>query len=803
MKHLYRILMLLTFTAMAVGCKSDYNFDNISLEVTVGNTNGIIIPVGAIEPITVASLMEESGLETDSNGYYAFNMNDSFEYTVELGTIDPIEGLIPTIDPISTEILGAINTALPSFSETRSLDFPEGLTGSMTIPEGFPIIGTEMPLDYETDTFESSFEITLPNEVAGVKTITFGENGEGSLVEFIFDLGGIADVSTNRVLEKFTLSMPSGFELGKIANDPLGEASAVSSSEGSTTNNTFTITNYSMTDSEIVVDFLIKSIDLSKETINEEGKMILDADISYSLNFKGEIKAGTVSATSPSVSINSTLEFHSATILTGDIAHPFAFTNDIDYIVEVPAEIEAIHSIAFAGEPHLSVELKVENSPVGSLELHNVEITLPDYIAIEAPEGWSKTNNVLSAEKIEILADGTNNTFINLPLSSIGPLEVSEGKVDLSSTIAISADARLASGQELTIGGNKEEIIITPIAKLDKLAIESVTGIVEPDLGEFLKPIEVSLGDLTSSLEGIEMDLNIAAPVLLLEVDNPIGIGIDAVIQIDAYKGGEVAQTITTPTISILPLEKTSIIITGEGSEVAYPDDASTLVYKIEGLSEMIGLLPDKLVLTLDAETNKQQPHTITLQDSYTFNVAYWVDAPISFSGDQDGHISYTTTIEDVDLSALADIDLTIESLAVNITSISTLPIDLSMNIELLDEENNPISCVVSSTEGKIAGSTSTEAKESECTILLDILYPTDAESTPWPFAEIARTKKLKCTIEGTTLNGGGLKPDQSISAQISLLLPEGITIDLESILPEEPEEGEEPNEEPEETPSE
>lgn len=793
MKQLYRILTLVGLTAIAVGCKSDYNFDNISLEVTVGDTNGIVIPVGEIEPVTLASIMEESGLETDSDGYYGFDFSGGYEYSASFGTIDPIKGLIPAISPITTEILGALDTSLPSFHESRSLAFPEGIEGNMTIPEGFPLIGSELPIHYDVDTFESTFEITLPREVAAMKQITFGQDGNGSLVEFTFDLGGIADVSSDRLLEKFIISLPSGFELGKVENDPLGDTTTISSSEGSTTNNTFTITNYQMEDSSITVDFLIKSINLEDHEI-EDGKMILNANIDYHLDFTSKIKAGTASAVAPSVAIASDLTFHSATIVTGHIAHPFSFSQEISQEFEVPAEIQAVHAVNFAGEPHLTVSLSIDNSPVSSLQLHKVTIQLPHYISVEAPQGWQLSGSTLYAEEMEIAADGKTHTFIDLPIRGLSQLALENGKVDLSSSIYIGAEAYLAQGEELTIGGQKEDITITPKITLDELSIESVSGIIRPDLSAYLEPIEVDLSDFTSSLEGLEMDLNIASPLLRIAVENPIGVGIEANAYIRAYKGEELVGFIATPTLQINPATTqsvtTDILIIDSSAEGQISNENGT-VYTIEGLVELIGTLPDRITVTFDAYTD-DGPHTLYLKDSYTFKVDYSVDAALCFDEQRDGEIHYTTTIDDIDLSSLADIDLTIESLAAKVATTSTLPIDLTLNIELLDENDTPISCVASSTEGVIAGTTTSEPKESECTILLDIAYPTAAESTPSPFAEIARTKKIRCTLHGVTLAGGGLRPEQSLSARLSLLLPEGITIDLESLLPDSEEEPDE-----------
>lgn len=781
MKQLLRACLMLAVPVMVAACNTDYNFDNVSLEVTVGDTEGISVPLGSTGEITLHSLLEESGIETDENGNYGFEFEDSMSHTLNLGTIAPITGLAPTIDPTTLTVIGDINAVIPTFEASKALSLPEGLSANMDIPEGFPLIGQEFLMHYDPHTFESEFTVEIPEEVATIKTIRFGANGQGSVITVHFDLGGVGGVSDKRTINKFNIEFPAGFTIDKVVGEDIYNYTTVYAGEDSSTNNHFHIENFQMTGNTLDISILVKSVDLSAMTIASDRTLTISESVTYDLDFTGTLKAGTISAISPEVSIVANLEFYDATIVTGEMSHPLEVMESISEVIELPKEIKEIHNIVVCdnttgGPATINIGLAATNIPIDYIELQDVEITLPSYLSIVANESWTSHNGVLSIPSIKIGADGWSESFEIYEISNI---DIQGGIADLSAEVGIKANVVIPSGQQVTIALHQDDVVITPTLDISDIKVHSLTGIVEPDLGDLLEPIEVSLGDFTSSLEGLEMDLNIASPVLLLEVDNPIGVGIDATLNIEAYKGGAVAQTITTPTISILPSEKTSIIITGEGSEVAYPDDASTLVYEIEGLSEMIGLLPEKLLITLDAETNKQKPHTIVLQDSYTFNVAYWIDAPFSFSNAKDGHISYTTTIEDVDLGGLKDIDVTIESLMVNIASESSLPIDLSLALEMLDAEGNAIESITATTTGLIEGTTeATGAASAESTITLTI----DAPEGSTTFAEVAKINKIRCTLEGTTLSGGSLNKNQYIDLGLSLLLPEGITVDLATL---------------------
>lgn len=780
MKHLSRTLVLLSL-ALAVACNTDYNFDNISLEVTVGDTDGIAIPVGNTDKITVSSLLGES-LEPGEDGTYGFSFSDQMSHTVELGTIDPIVGLAPAIDPITSTLIGDINTTEAIFSGTKSLAFPEGVSGNMTIPEGFPLLGQEFNMHYDPHTFESNLEIELPEQISTIKRITFGPKGEGSVIDLRFNLGGMAGVSDKRLVEKFNIELPAGFTLAVVEGHPVSQYATVYAGEGSSTPNHFHIENYQMEGDELVIDILVKSVELGNLTVGAKNKVTINESVTFDLDFTGSFKAGTVTAVAPQVTIDASLELYEATIVAGDAAVSVEQMERFSQSIDIPEEVTAIHSIeildnATGQKGEIELKLKVENAPLDVIELRDVEISLPPYIELEFDTpGWDYQNGKLTSSLQRIVCDGSDNSLGRFTIAGIGALAIKDGKVDLSSNIGIKATATIPQGEEITLGIHHEDITITPQITIPDLKVGTITGVIDPDLGDLLEPIEVELGDFSSSLEGIEMELNIASPVLHVTVENPIGVGIDATIAIDAYKAGAVVGTVTTPTISILPATTTNIAIVSEAS--AIPE--GTTGYVVEGLVELIGELPDKLVMQLQAETNKEKPHTITLQDSYTFNVAYSVDAPIAFSDAKDGHITYTTTIEDVDLSELADIEVVVESLVLNIASESTLPIDLSLGLELLDAEGNVIPTITATTKDKIAGTVGSEPKLSTSSVNLAIAAP---EGTT-PFAEVAKINKVRCTLEGTTLAGGVLKADQYIELGLSLLLDKGITIDLESFLP-------------------
>ena len=784
MKHFMRTMSVVgTLALLLVACDSNYNFDKISLEVTIGDTEGITIPLGTTEKITIESLLGEQGeLNTDKDGFYSFGMADSFTEEFEVGTIAPITGLAPTIAPTTMELMGEMNTSISPISQVQTIPYPEGLSGGITIPAF--LAGQSLSLEYGPAVFENSFEIALPDHIKSIDKVTFGAGGSGSLVSITFDLAGLTPVSENRTINTFAIEAPAGFELAKVAGDPVASYATISKGSGSETNNRYEITNYPLNQSTVELKFLLMSAQLSGAAT--EGKVVVDNNISYSFSMGYTVKAGTTGTQTPSVKATADIAIHSATVTLDAWEQSFNLSEQFNQSVSLPKEVEAIDYLEIgrtdlaSALPQLNVSLGLDGSPLGEINLSSLELTLPAILDVEAPAGWILSGNTLKATNLT-LKNGSNNPIITLPLKGLKNIPIANGVAKIEGTLGVNATIAIAAGQQLSIDTSAKSITLTPSVAIDDLSIRSVVGRVNPDLGGLLAPIEVDLSELTSALgEDMELSLNLASPTIDLSVENPIGVGIDLVVKIDAWKGGVVTKSISTPTLTILGAEGTTPAITKISLTGDTPTEGQT---KVEGLMELINSLPDKLVVTLDAAPNTSKPHTLIVKDSYLFKVDYSVGAALKFDAEKNGHINYTTLIEDIDLSEIvgSDIDIAIDSLTVNVEAQSTLPLDAVLRIKFLDAEKNEVSQIKALTTGSIKGSANDTPTESKISIGLTL---PDATSSVHIGELLGSIKAVECSFEGETLAGAGLKPEQWLQATLSLCLDKGVTVDLGTLAP-------------------
>lgn len=792
MKQLFRTLTIFVLPLLVAACNTDYNFDNVSLEVTVGDTEGISVPLGTTGTITVGDLLKDAELSTGEDGFYGFSYRPEggpMVFDVEVGTLDPITGLTPAIDPVEEQLFDGFHAdEIENFYGKKDLDIPGGLSGGMTLDQSLiTMLGVEnLPMQYPPHTFKESFSIELPSQVASLEEVTFGTKGEGSILDVQFDLGGLAGVTKNCKINSLYFELPAGFVINKVPSDPLYDYIEIKPGTDSETNNHFEIKDYTFTGSHIVFDIILEKVMLDHLTLDENNNVTITEDVTFALDATAELQPGEIAAVSPYVEMSVTPTISDATIIVNEITHDFKFEQQIEESIEVPDLVERIDRLTICNaddtalSPEFNVEIALAGAPVDAIELRDVEITLPPYLDIATPQGWDYNEGKLTPQGNLIINNNSTSHIINLAINGIKSLDVIDGTISLDSAIGFNASVAIAANTPLHISNAPQMISIEPTINLDNIAIKEVEGLIDPDLSDMLPTQEIALGDFTSALEGLEMDLNIESPLLSVTVENPIGVGIDATIVLTPYKGSEAGESVSAD-IRILPATTTNILLAGDASRA----EGVTVV---EGLTDLITSLPDKIVIEFEAETNKDSSHTLELKDKYTFTVDYAVEAAFKFDAEKDGTIDYTVMLEDVDLSSLADINILVENITVKVASESTLPIDLTMDVELLDENDAPIECVTSSTQGSIAGTTATEPKLSECDVVLNIEAPSAESGKPAPFAQIARTKKVRCTLHGTTLAGGGLRPEQYIAAKLSLLLEEGITVDLGTLLPKEEE---------------
>lgn len=765
---------------LSVGCNPVYNFDNLSTEVTVG-ADGLTLPLGGTGKITLDSLLRESGdvLTLDADGNYSFGYSDDFEYSAEVGTVPAVTDIIPAIAPQNISLFDALNADMPTFNNSQNISMPAALAAfadGYTITSAQAALLGQFTISPENRTVTESIVLDLPEEIASVGEIAFGADGSGSPVTVSIDLGKLAPISTSRKID-FVLELPSGVTI--VSNDESNPT--ISKGAGSTTNNRMELNDYTLTTGSMSLDFKIVSIDVSRIT-PVSGVLTIPFEMDYQFGMSASIQAGTISGSDPKISISTAFVFHSATLKTGTIAQSFSFASSISQNVDVPEQIVAIDRLniedaASGATPQAVVEIAITGSPVEIIKITDLKIAVPSFIEIDTPTGWTlSADNVLSIASTDINTVNPSTRLLTLPIKGLKNLSVTNHSISLSDVFAISGKATVDTGSNVNItAGAGSQIAITPTITLGDLKITSVVGRINLDMSQYIEPQEIDLSSVTSALgDDTQLSLNLTSPEICLTVTNPVGIPINGTLTLTPYDG-TTAKTPVTANIAIQPAANdgtavvTKLLVSGDATA---SKEGFTLVF-VDGLASIINELPTKLVATIDLNVDQTTSHTLILKESYKFNVAFDVNASLKF-GEGTGSITYNKLIEKVDISSLPDLGK-VESASIGVRSKSTLPMDLSLNLEMQDADGAAVGGITTTSTGKIEGSNDSTEKASTTTVSLAF-----AEGN---ISALKAVKKIKCVFSAATLSGGALNPEQYLDATLVLILDNGLTVDLDELL--------------------
>ncbi|MBR5454398.1 MAG: hypothetical protein IKV60_01225, partial [Rikenellaceae bacterium] len=425
MKKIYPILgMAGTIAILASSCvTNEYDLNNINTEIKVGS-DVIELPIGHIEKISVDSLLQYLGdiefLKTENNGDLRIKFDSAMSYTIPAMKIDPLEDIIPTIEPISVGLGGQSSSfptefnlpeksyeytaKIPTYTINDATTALPAMNFSVKIPpmaslvNGIPVVaGISVPLTTSGNK-EVNLSFPCPEQVKRINKVWFA--GKGAHVKVSFDLGGLASVATNNTIKSLVITLPENYEL-ELENNMNGCASL--NAQG----NQLTVTNYKTDASgKVTISAYLKSVDMSSyETKN--GKISCDGALSYALDYGFTTKSGTVSLNpSPSLEISITdANFGDAEVVTNPITIPaIEQSTALNYEFKgLSTDLDRVLHIDFAEGSDIALKFSVNNGetiPFVGWDNCRIIIGLPQCFRLDA----SKLQNATLDESTNTLS---------------------------------------------------------------------------------------------------------------------------------------------------------------------------------------------------------------------------------------------------------------------------------------------------------------------------------------------------------------------------------------------------------------
>ncbi|MEG2023871.1 MAG: hypothetical protein RRZ83_07155 [Alistipes sp.] len=466
-----------------------------------------------------------------------------------------------------------------------------------------------------------------------------------------------------------------------------------------------------------------------------------------------------------------------------DVPHNLSIDQPIDKTFYVA---DKVTNIAYAkvvdaatnGEAVLSVRLAIKSSFLSHILFEHISIQLPQFLDVEHPNLDPATNTIYLREPIEEY-NGSPIEVTRIVIKGVRNVPIKEKMAQLKGNIKISASFSIPDNSPTQRIYDKDGITFCPSVAAPVLKISHIAGGVDLDLKEYLQPMTIQLEDVRKSLGDQNIEVNLVAPQVRLHVCNTIDIGMMGNIILQPYDfENQKLSPITIRDIYIQPAEQnkmrlTKLYIT---DQTKAPGDY-TLCH-VPNLSNLMKVIPSKIEVTFDLKEDDRREQSIEITgEDYPIDIKYEVKLPLKFK--DEATLSYSNvadvkdTFDDID-----DYDLTAEDILIKLDARTTIPLDMAVTLDFLDNKGmilDDVRAVVSAPIKGYNAATDGAYKQSLLNVRVDIKE-----------GEIQRLKqvdKIRYTINGESVgHGSGLSPEQYVTAEIKLLLKRGVTIDLDTL---------------------
>lgn len=471
-----------------------------------------------------------------------------------------------------------------------------------------------------------------------------------------------------------------------------------------------------------------------------------------------------------------------AEVITSTVTSPVNEISTIEIDEEVPAELIAITSMSFddSGPNSLLLTITFDNMPDGieELILDNFTFTFPEFLS------FAPTDNVINgvyqvsgAEAVFPPQEGFSKVF---NITGFDFSEMNNGVGLLTTVVNGVTRVIIDDNNEVIIAGDVviedatlqmddlTDILVIPAVTLDPYVVHEVSGTFDPEIDPVQEEISFDLDGDLDFLSGDDAFLSISNPQILFSIGNTIGAPVDltmTLFSMDADGNMVPGSDIGDIVINVMGAETageatvSKFHIFAKGSPLAGYEPVH-----VPNLPDLLKVIPDKVSLSLTAESDKTETHHIDLSKDLEITGNFDVIIPLQFDS---LNINYRDTITELsdNLKDLYDIVNEI-GLTIKMTTENTIPFAFNLGILPLDAAGEQIPGVTATVEGSIAPGGLSEAGTG------DVIVTLHAEDQQLELLE-SLLFNFHATVS-ETVGGAELRADQYIRFQDIQLIIEG-----------------------------
>lgn len=402
----------------------------------------------------------------------------------------------------------------------------------------------------------------------------------------------------------------------------------------------------------------------------------------------------------------------------------------------------------------------------------NLKVKFPDFLVFE--KGEVEEGNTLTL----------NETLSTTPrkLNVIGYRfgdKPGEGIPVVDGNISIKKEVFMQGVVQVVNASGSGELKMTMYVTLDEMTVNSVTGVIQPNIEAETTKIE--LNDLPDFLKDEDTRLDITNPVILLKADNPLetDVEIDAVLTPKKnnvnIEGHEVKIGTGYGQNKVALIPGTNIIALSRTGDCSI--EGVTENIKVEDINNLLETIPDDIDVNLQPIVRNENYYNAELGKEYDLPASYEVDVPLSF--EQGLNIVYNDSVQDLnkDLNDLDKVSLKNAKIMLSVDNAIPLKLQLKAeNVQIKDVYGNELTAVKKTMEED--KQYVTESTDGEKPATSELVLSLTSDDTAF-LSKIDRIC-FKITAVPGSATGVPLKDTQWLKVtSVKLSVPGGVNVDL------------------------
>lgn len=453
-----------------------------------------------------------------------------------------------------------------------------------------------------------------------------------------------------------------------------------------------------------------------------------------------------------------------------------ATANDIDEALKELGSLRAKTPV----DLNLTIDFNISggNLTFNQVKANKLKLVFPDYIVFKEDEGIQDNELILDEEVLSVNGSSYTRTlkvegykFSDAAGSGMKPN--AEGSLTIEGNISMEGDV-VTSG----ISGTGA-LALVPKAVLEEMAVNSVTGVIQPKIEAETTKIE--LNDLPDFLKDEDTRLDITNPVILLKADNPLetDVEIDAVLTPKKnnvnIEGHEVKIGTGYGQNKVALIPGTNIIALSRTGKCSI--EGVTENIKVEDINNLLETIPDDIDVNLQPIVRNENYYNAELGKEYDLPASYEVDVPLSF--EQGLNIVYNDSVQDLnkDLNDLDKVSLKNAKIMLSVDNAIPLKLQLKAeNVQIKDVYGNELTAVKKTMEED--KQYVTESTDGEKPATSELVLSLTSDDTAF-LSKIDRIC-FKITAVPGSATGVPLKGTQWLKVtSVKLSVPGGVNVDL------------------------